>query len=303
MTRVWFEQRSDNLTTFQISHTTTYRYRRKVSLGPHRLVLRPRDSHALRLISTLLTCSPPVEISWSEDVFGNSIAMASFREPAERLTIESRLVLEQYAPAWPVFHIAGSAITYPFTYSDDERIDLGELRTPRYSDTQGRFKAWAHGFVRGDTTDTLSLLKDINAGISKYVFYQSREEEGTQTPLATLDRGWGSCRDIAVLFIEAARCLGFGARVVSGYLNTDPQISATTAVRGIGSTHAWADVYLPGAGWVTFDPTNGTVGAENLIRVAVARDITQIMPIAGSFIGAKDDFLGMDVVVSVSRVA
>ena len=141
----------------------------------------------------------------------------------------------------------------------------------------------AQGFVRGNPTDTLALLKDLSAGVSAWIRYQSREDEGTQSPPETLDRGWGSCRDFAVLFVEAARSLGFGARIVSGYLYNGDQDRVGS--EGAGSTHAWAEVYVPGAGWITFDPTNRSVGGFNLIPVAVARDIHQAMPAAGSFVG------------------
>lgn len=157
---------------------------------------------------------------------------------------------------------------------------------------------WATGFVRSHPTDTLSLLKDLNAGVAQRIQYQSREVEGTQSPTETLDRGWGSCRDFAVFFAEAARKLGFGTRVVSGYLhgpNHDLQGSAEAA-----ATHAWAEVFVPGAGWITFGPTNRSVGGSNLIPVAVARDISQCTPVSGSFFGSSDSFLSMDVAVSVT---
>jgi transglutaminase-like putative cysteine protease len=157
--------------------------------------------------------------------------------------------------------------------------------------------------VLGERTDTLSLLKDLNAGVSAWVSYQTRDDEGTQSPIESLDRGWGSCRDIAVLMIEAARSLGFGARIVSGYLYrpvTDGGLTGGGAASD--TTHAWAEIYLPGAGWVTFDPTNRTVGTSGLIPVAVARDITQAVPVSGSFVGSPGDFAGMTVQVSVVSV-
>ena len=147
----------------------------------------------------------------------------------------------------------------------------------QYPDPSSRLEEWARAFVRGTSTDTPSLLKDLCAGVSKWISYQSREEEGTQLPSQTLDRGSGSCRDFAVLFVEAARSLGFGARIVSGYLYNPDQESVGSG--GAGSTHAWAEVYIPGAGWITFDPTNRSVGGFNLIPVAVARDIRQAMPV------------------------
>ena len=142
------------------------------------------------------------------------------------------------------------------------------------------------------------MLKDLSTGVSGWICYQSREDEGSQSPTQTLDRGWGSCRDFAVLFVEAARSLGFGARIVSGYLyNPDQDIVGS---RDTGSTHAWAEVYVPGAGWITFDPTNRSVGGFNLIPVAVARDIRQAMPVTGSFVGMTDAFQEMSVEVLVT---
>jgi Transglutaminase-like superfamily len=174
---------------------------------------------------------------------------------------------------------------------------LGALAIQQYPDPAGGLSAWAKAFVRGTSTDTPSLLKDLSAGVSKWINYQSREDEGTQSPVQTLDRGWGSCRDFAVLFVEAARNLGFGARIVSGYFYNAHQDVAGTG--GAGSTHAWAEVYVPGAGWITFDPTNRGVGGFNLIPVAVARDIRQVIPVAGSFVGMTDAFQGMAVEVNV----
>lgn len=286
--------------TLRISHRTTYRYRQAVGLGPHRLMLRPRESRDLRLISSEIVVSPAATITWAHDVSGNALATASFQGLADTLVIDSLAEVQLKAVVWPVFDIAASAISYPFSYADDDWIDLGALTQPRYDDADGRLRAWARAFVRGERTDTLSLLKDLNAGISAWVSYQGREDEGTQTPLQTLDRGWGSCRDFAVLFIEAARCLGFGARIVSGYLHNPDQASLGDA--GAGSTHAWAEVFVPGAGWITFDPTNRSVGGSNLIPVAVARDIHQAMPVSGSFVGGGDAFDSLLVEVRVSSI-
>ncbi|MET0314625.1 MAG: transglutaminase family protein [Hansschlegelia sp.] len=286
-------------TPLTIRHRTAYRYRRPVSLQAHRLVLRPRESRALKLVGMELTITPAASLGWSHDVFGNAVATATFQEPSDSLVIESIAEIELDAPAWPVFAIAASAILYPFPYADDERTDLGSLTLNQYLDPQGRLRAWARGFVLSDPTDTLSLLKDVNHGVWGRIAYEIREDEGVQSPLETLDRGRGSCRDFATLFAETARSLGFGSRVVSGYLH-DPQRDLTGSA-GPGSTHAWAEVYLPGAGWITFDPTNRSVGGANLIPVAVARDIRQVMPVSGSFVAANDSFEDMAVEVSVSQ--
>jgi transglutaminase-like putative cysteine protease len=286
------------LIVLRIHHKTTYRYRQPVQLGPHRLMLRPRESRDLRLISSDITVTPPASVTWAQDVFGNAVATAAFQTMTDSLVIDSMAELELNAVAWPVFDVAASAIFHPFQYSADEWTDLGALTIQQYPDSAARALDWARSFVRGDPTDTLALLKDLSAGVSGSIQYQSREDQGTQSPAETLDRGWGSCRDFAVLFVEAARGLGFGARVVSGYLyHPDPVIATSLDA---GSTHAWAEIFVPGAGWITFDPTNRGVGGFNLIPVAVARDISQAVPVSGSFVGMTDAFLGMSVEVQVT---
>ncbi len=286
------------MTALRIHHKTTYRFRQPVSLGPHRLMLRPRESRDLRLMSNTLAITPTAAATWAQDVFGNAVGVATFATMTDILVIDSVVDILLNATAWPVFDIAASAIHYPFRYSDDEWTDLGALTVLQYADPAGRLRDWARGFIRSNPTDTLSLLKDLSVGVAERVSYQSREVEGTQSPTQTLDRGWGSCRDFAVLFTEAARSLGFGARIVSGYLYNSNQDRVGST--GAGSTHAWAEAYVPGAGWITFDPTNRSVGGVNLIPVAVARDIRQAVPISGSFVGMTDAFQGMDVEVLVT---
>lgn len=280
-----------------ITHETTYRYRSAVALGPHRMMLRPRETRDLNLHSFDLDISPAAHVDWSHDVAGNAVATARFDARASTLVIRSRTQVELRAPVWPVFPISPEAASYPFQYAADDLTDLGALSTPQYADNSGRLRQWVEGFVMGHPTDTLSLLKDISNGTSARISYQSRETEGTQGPLETLDRGWGSCRDFAVLFAEAVRSLGFGARLVSGYLY-DPAADQIGSA-GHGSTHAWVEVFIPGAGWISFDPTNRSVGATNLIPVAVARKIQQVAPVSGTFHGHPADMLGMDIWVDV----
>jgi len=261
-------------------------------------MLRPRESRDLRLISSEVRVTPAALVTWAHDVSGNAIAIATFETSADNLVIDSVAELQLNADAWPVFDVAASAICYPFRYSEDEWTDLGALTIQQYQDPAGRLRSWAQTFVADNPTDTLPLLKDLSAGVSEWIRYQSREDEGTQSPTQTLDRGWGSCRDFAVLFVEAARSLGFGARVVSGYLyNPDHDIVGST---GAGSTHAWAEIYVPGAGWITFDPTNRSVGGANLIPTGVGRDIRQVVPVAGSFVGMSNAFQSMWVDVQVT---
>ncbi|WP_435171590.1 transglutaminase family protein [Falsirhodobacter sp. 1013] len=277
-----------------IVHRTTYQYRTYVQLLPHRLMLRPRESRDLKLLSHQVTFSPEAEVTWSTDVFGNDIATARFVENADLLTIESTAQVELGAPAWPVFKIDASALSYPFLYADEDWRDLGALTDQHYPDDSAKVVQWARSFIAAAPTDTLSLLKDLNLGVHNQIRYESRDDEGTQTPEHTLSRGWGSCRDLAVLLVEGARALGFGARVVSGYLW--PNDVGTV---GAGATHAWGDIFVPGPGWIAFDPTNGTMGGANLIPTTVARGIAQTVPVSGSYVGPKDAFERMEVQVDV----
>lgn len=283
--------------TVTITHATTYQYRTEVPLGPHRLMLRPRETRDLSLTSFGLKISPEAHIDWSHDVAGNAVATAQFDTKTTMLSIRSRTCVDLHAAVWPVFPIAAAAASYPFGYSADDRTDLGGLALPQYEDDTGRLSKWVERFVMARPTDTLSLLKDISNGITAGISYQSRETEGTQGPLETLDRGWGSCRDFAVLFAEAARTLGFGARLVSGYFFNPMGNNIGSA--DSGSTHAWVEVFVPGAGWISFDPTNRSVGSTNLIPVAVARRIEQVAPVSGSFHGRSTDVLSMEVSVDV----
>ena len=289
------------MTNIKIHHQTIYRYRTPVEFGMHRLILRPRESRCLRLISHELELTPAVVVTWANDVFGNAVATAMFREPSNTLVINSIAALNLDAEQWPVFDIAASAANYPFLLTDDEMLDLGGLRLQGYLDSDGKLRDWARGFVSGGQTNTLALLKDLSAGVAARVRYEIRETEEAQSPTQTLARNLGSCRDFAVLFVDAVRSLGFGARIASGYL-FDPN-QGTVGSAGAGSTHAWAEVYVPGAGWIVFDPTNRSVGGFNLIPVAVARHIRQAMPISGSFTGSPDAPEGMDVRVDVRSAA
>ncbi len=268
-----------------------------MAFGPHRLMLRPREGPTLRVHAHNLEISPAATVTWAHDVPGNAVATATFAEPADALVIDSVAELALDVDEWPVFDIAASASTYPFLLSEEEMTDLGALRLQAYLDSAGRLSEWAQDFVAGVGTDTLSLLKDVSNGVAAQIVYEGRDDEAAQTPVETLARGRGSCRDLAVLFVDAVRSLGFGARIVSGYLY-DPNREAIGSA-GAGSTHAWAEVYIPGAGWIMFDPTNRSVGGYNLIPVAVARHIRQTMPVSGSFIGDASAFEALEVAVTV----
>jgi transglutaminase-like putative cysteine protease len=284
-----------------IVHVTTYAYRVPVELLAHRMMVSPRGSHLLRLVSAELRCDPASVLEWTQDVFGNLIATATFAAPTDRLVITNRMTVEQRAAAWPILKIAPHAHRYPFDYSDDERTDLGALLVPEHADPGGRLAAWARTQVLGAETDTLSLLQDVNTAARIGMTYVTREEPGTQPPHRTLDLGSGSCRDLATLFIEAVRHLGFAARAVSGYLFDPPIPGDPVGGQGQhGATHAWAEVYLPCAGWIAFDPTNGRMGEAHLVPAAVGRSIERLSPVDGRYVGAADAFLGMTVSVTVS---
>ncbi len=302
-----------------VKHSTVYRYRQPVGFGEHRLMFRPRDSHDMRVIDTSLSITPAAEIRWMHDVFSNSIAVARFHEQAEELRFESRIVIEHFGLDTPVFNVDEFAQTFPFCYDADEAADLGRCDERHYADPQRRIDEWARSFLdQGMNSNTQDVLFQINLAINRQFAYQRRYSVGVQTPLETLNLGSGTCRDLAVFMMEAVRSLGFAARFVSGYLydpaldgnamlsgsqsdgNSQTQESANAPVQGAGDTHAWVQIYLPGAGWVEYDPTNGLVGGANLIRVAVARDPSQAIPLQGTYIGPSDAYEDMQVDVEVS---
>lgn len=283
-----------------VRHATRYRYAQPAAFGPHRLMVRPRDSHDLRLVDAELTLSPPGAVRWMHDVFGNSVALVEFNQSATELFIESILHLESYGLPRLAVSIAPEAQTYPFVYSASDRSDLGRLVERHYPDPHGLVDAWAKRFFPGDPMPTYDLLAKLNSAIKNEFAYNARYEEGTQSPIETLETKSGTCRDFALLFIEAVRSLGFGARFITGYLYDPALDGAQGGIQGAGATHAWADVYLPGAGWVEYDPTNGLIAGDNLIRIAVTRDPSQALPISGTFTAKPSDFLGMTVEVTVT---
>lgn len=283
-----------------VKHRTRYRYAEPVTFGPHRLMMRPRDSHDLRLIATSLTISPAATVRWLHDVFANSVAIAEFTEPGTELLVASSFRAEHYPLAEAAVTLEEYARHYPFSYDALEIPDLGRTMERHYPDTEHRIDLWARRFVeRQGDRDTLGILQAMNAAIRAQFTYNARDEMGTQDPLVTLDQGSGTCRDFALFLMEAARSLGFAARFVSGYLYDEDRVGEEIVVGG-GSTHAWAQIYLPGGGWVEFDPTNALVGGRNLIRVAVTRDPGQAIPLGGSFTGRPDAFQGMTVEVEIT---
>jgi len=286
----------------RIVHTTDYQYNRPVVFTRHRLMLRPRDSHDLRVLDATLGLTPPdAAIRWAHDVFGNSVCYVDPSDaPAQQLKIVSTLDIQHY-PVATDLPVDPLAETYPFSYAAGEFPDLARLIEPHYVDQDGKLELWARKFTnRNGPTETMQLLSTMTKAIKADFTYQARDTEGTNGPLDTLALGSGACRDFALLMMEAVRTLGFAARFVSGYLYDEKLVDSADPVVGGGATHAWCSVYLPGAGWVEFDPTNGLVAGRNLIRVCAARTPSQAVPIAGGYIGTAADFAGMNVNVEVS---
>jgi transglutaminase-like putative cysteine protease len=283
-----------------VRHVTTYRYKQPVAFGEHRMMLRPRDSYDQKLLDAKLVITPePADIRWVLDVFGNCVAIARFGGRAQELRIESVIRLDHSPTNVLDFQIEDYAKRYPFTYGADEMPDLLRLIERQYLDHEREVDRWARQFLRHDgRSDTSELLATMTHTIRQDLTYVAREESGIQDPVKTLRLKSGSCRDFAVLMMEAVRSIGLAARFVTGYLYV-PEERRSERIGG-GATHAWLEVYIPGAGWIEFDPTNGIVGNHDLIRVAVARDPRQAVPVSGSWTGFPSDYLDMTVEVEVN---
>ncbi|WP_159994252.1 transglutaminase family protein [Roseomonas sp. 18066] len=287
------------MSVFSVRHLTEYRYHRPVAFGEHRLMFRPRDSYDQRLLAARLTTSPAAEQRWLHDVFGNCVTLLRFAGRAKTLVIETEIRLEHTPFAGPDFRTDEAALTYPFDYAAEDRADLGRTIDRHYPDPDGAVARWARQFVaQGRPIATGTLLMTLCYAIRESFTYSRRHEPGTQPPAVTLHLRRGTCRDFALFMMEAVRSLGFAARFVTGYVYVADRDGDATL--GGGSTHAWCQVYVPGAGWVEFDPTNGIVGSRDLIRVAVARDPEQAVPLCGSYHGAAEDERGMRVQVNVT---
>jgi transglutaminase-like putative cysteine protease len=273
-----------------------------VEFGEHRLMSRPRDSHDLRLLETTLVIDPPATaIRWIHDVFGNSIAIATFDKPSERLTFESGFRAEHFPTEEKALEVESYASKFPFSYSAEDAMDLAHTRDRHHPDPEHKVDAWAKAVLeKTNGGETIAVLTAMTQEIKQQFKYSAREAAGVQSPLETLELGSGSCRDFAVFLMEAARSLGLAARFVSGYLYDEKLLGAASGLVGGGATHAWTQIFLPGAGWVEFDPTNALIGGRNLIRVAVARDASQAAPLSGSYNGAPSDFVSMTVEVQLA---
>ncbi len=285
----------------RILHRTEYIYDRKVTLNRHKLMLSPRDGHDLWVDDAFLTISPSASLRWYFDTFGNSIAEATFSRTSDRLVIESELLLRRYTAGTLPRSDATHVCSYPFEYSDDEARDLSPylgLENPGDAEVLDR---WLAAQFTDRPESAFLFLQNLSACIHRTMSYSRREEMGTQTAGTTIGRARGTCRDFAFLLMEAARRFGFAARFVTGYLN-DRRSSGNASSVGGGATHAWADVFVPGEGWIEFDPTNGLTAGSALIRVATTRTPRQASPVSGSYRGAGAKFLKLNVSVNMSEI-
>ena len=280
-----------------IKHVTTYQYAEAVTLLPHKLLLRPREGHDIRIESVELDISPAHQLDWQRDVYDNAVAQVTFLEPASMLSISSRVLIQHYDDQPLNFLVADYAVSFPFQYDVAERSDLDPYLSAIFEQDQPLLRSWLRQFwISGQVVETYLLLEWINKAIATGFTYQQREEPGVQTPETTLTRCAGSCRDFATLFIEACRSLGLATRFVSGYLYTPllPQ--------GQGATHAWSEVYLPGAGWIGFDSTTGLVVGNDHIAVAMGRHPESLPPVSGSFQAVNPQSPVMGVIVEVGEM-
>jgi transglutaminase-like putative cysteine protease len=267
----------------QIEHLTTYEYSNAVEFLPHRLLLRPREGHDIRIVSSELTIFPAHEVKWHRDVYGNSVAVVAFSESASKLSILSKVHIEHYEETPLDFVMAQYAVNFPFHYDATEGIDLIPSQMSVFPEDTAPLRSWLDQFWRpGQVRETYVLLDTLNKAIATEISYLIREEPGVQSPAETLTKKSGSCRDAATLFLEACRNIGLAARFVGGYLYSPSERI------GPESTHAWSEVYLPGAGWKGFDSTSGEVVGSDHIAVAVSRHPEAVPPIAGAFVGITE---------------
>ncbi|PUE63657.1 transglutaminase family protein [Arcobacter caeni] len=278
---------------FKIIHRTYYNYSNNVDLGTHNLLLRPRENHELRIESFTLNITPKAKILWHLDVEDNSVAIATFNTATQQLFIESEVIIQQYNESPLDFIVADYAINYPFKYLTNDNFILSSYMVLPNEESRILLNNWIYNVYKySEKIQTYTLLQKLTTYIFKNFTYKVREEEGVQTAKQTLAYCSGSCRDFAFLFMEAVKCLGLATRFVSGYLYA-PLMSEQ-----VGSTHAWAEVYLPGGGWKGFDPTTGNIVGKDHISVAVSRLPDNVPPIAGSFSGIADSTLSVGVWVT-----
>lgn len=281
-----------------IRHLTRYQYSAPVELLPHTLHIRPRIGHDIRMLDATLTVSPGCQTKWKRDLYGNSVAILTFQEQAPELSILSEVMVEHYEEAPLDFLVDPFAVQFPFQYEPRQRVSLSPYEILCFQNDDRHLRSWLGQFWQpGQTIETYALLDNINKAIARDFQYAMREEPGVQRPADTIARGSGSCRDFATLFIESVRYFGLAARFVSGYLH------CPESVQGHGSTHAWSEVFLPGAGWIAFDSTSGLVVGHTHIATAVSRHPEDVAPVDGSYLNPGGISNTMQVEVDVREVA
>lgn len=235
---------------------------------------------------------------WHRDVNDNCVAVVSFLEPAARLSFLSEVIIDHYEDMPLDFVIAQSAVNFPFHYDATEGTDLMPYQISIFPEDNKVLRNWINQFWRlGQKLETYVLLDSINKAITEQIEYKIREEPGVQSPGTTLAKKSGSCRDMATLFIEACRQIGLAARFVSGYQHTP------SSAAGEGATHAWSEVYIPGAGWKGFDSTSGELVGNQHISIAVSRHPEAVPPVAGAFLGVLKKTPLMKVKIAVTEVS
>jgi len=282
----------------RIIHETTYRYKKAVRFGPHRLVLRPREGHDVQVKDMRLEISPQFELKWSRDVFGNSVATAYFLRPADQLTIRSEVLLQQTAPFPLQSARPATAVPFPVEFSALESAVAAAYLATTFPDDVARVKQWVGKEIDlGALSGAGDAVAAVARAIRKTIQYRRRDAKGVQTPGETLAESSGSCRDMATLMLEALRAIGLPARFASGYLD------CAASEAGAASTHAWAEAYLPEIGWTGYDPTLGEATSGNHVVTGVSNHPRGVMPVSGTFFDQKDAYLGMTVTVKTERLA